>query len=50
MEGAVAAGLLAHARRTGALRPGLTLIGDKGFAGRDFEDLVTPAKAIPHCL
>jgi hypothetical protein len=37
----VAAGLLAHAARTGALRPGLTLIGDKGFAGRDFEDLVT---------
>ena len=29
------------AARTGALRPGLTLIGDKGFAGRDFEDLVT---------
>src|ERR1700750_1028890 len=29
------------AGRTGALRPGLTLIGDKGFAGRDFEDLVT---------
>jgi len=23
------------------LRPGLTLIGDKGFAGREFEDLVT---------
>ena len=37
----VAAGLLAHAGRTGALRPGLILIGDKGFAGRDFEDLVT---------
>ena len=32
---------LAHAARTGALRPGLILIGDKGFAGRDFEDLVT---------
>ena len=30
-----------HAARTGALRPGLTLIGDKGFAGREFEDLVT---------
>jgi hypothetical protein len=39
-EREVAAGLLAHAARTGALRPGLTLIGDKGFAGRDFEDLV----------
>jgi hypothetical protein len=25
---------------TGALRPGLTLIGDKGFAGRDFENLL----------
>ncbi len=33
--------LLAHGARTGALRPGLTLIGDKGFAGREFEDLVT---------
>ena len=33
--------LLAHAARTGALRPGLTLIGDKGFAGREFENLVT---------
>jgi hypothetical protein len=40
-EREVAAGLLAHAARTGALRPGLMLIGDKGFAGRDFEDLVT---------
>ena len=37
----MAAALLAHAARTGALRPGLTLIGDKGFAGRDFEDLAT---------
>jgi hypothetical protein len=36
----VAAELLAHATRTAALRPGLTLIGDKGFAGRDFEDQV----------
>jgi hypothetical protein len=40
-EREAAAGLLAHAARTGALRPGLTLIGDKGFAGRDFENLVT---------
>jgi hypothetical protein len=40
-EREVAAGLLAHAARTGALRPGLTLTGDKGFAGRDFEELVT---------
>jgi hypothetical protein len=40
-EREVAAELLACAARTGALRPGLTLIGDKGFAGRDFEDLVT---------
>jgi hypothetical protein len=40
-EREVAADLLAHAARTGALRPGLTLIGDKGFAGRDFEDLLT---------
>jgi hypothetical protein len=40
-EREAAAGLLAHAARTGALRPGLTLIGDKGFAGRQFEDLLT---------
>jgi hypothetical protein len=40
-EREVAADLLAHAARTAVLRPGLTLIGDKGFAGRDFEDLVT---------
>ncbi len=40
-EREVAAGLLAHAARAGALRPGLTLIGDKGFAGRQFEELVT---------
>jgi hypothetical protein len=37
----VAAELLAHASRTHTLRPGLTLIGGKGFAGREFEDLVT---------
>ena len=40
-EREVAADLLAHAARIGVLRPGLTLIGDKGFAGREFEDLVT---------
>jgi hypothetical protein len=40
-EREVAAELLAHARRAHALRPGLTLIGDKGFAGRGFEDLLT---------
>jgi hypothetical protein len=39
-EREVAADLLAHAARSGALRPELILIGDKGFAGRDFEDLV----------
>jgi hypothetical protein len=38
--GEAAAELLAHAARAGALRPGLTLIGDKGFAGREFEALV----------
>ena len=38
-EREVAAALLAQASRAHALRPGLTLIGDKGFAGRDFEDL-----------
>jgi hypothetical protein len=31
-EREAAAELLAHAARTGALRPGLTLVGDKGFA------------------
>jgi hypothetical protein len=40
-EREVTAELLAHAARTGALRPGLVLIGGKGFASRDFEDLVT---------
>jgi hypothetical protein len=40
-EREVAAELLARAAGRQALRPGLTLIGDKGFAGRDFEDLVT---------
>jgi hypothetical protein len=40
-EREAAAELLAHAARICARRPGLTLIGDKGFAGRDFEDLVT---------
>ncbi len=45
-EREVAAGLLAHAARTGALRPGLILIGGKGFAGRDFDDLVTTGFAM----
>jgi hypothetical protein len=45
-EREVAAELLAHAARTGALRPGLILIGDKGFAGRDFENLVTTGYGI----
>src|SRR5487761_1870074 len=40
-EREAAAELLACAARAGALRAGLTLIGDKGFAGRDFEKLVT---------
>jgi len=40
-EREVAAELLAHAARVSALRPGLILTGDKGFAGREFEDLVT---------
>jgi hypothetical protein len=40
-EREVAADLLAHAARTGALRPGLTLISDKGLAGRDLEDLAS---------
>jgi hypothetical protein len=40
-ERKAAANLLAHAARTGALRHGLILIGDKGFTWRHFEDLVT---------
>jgi hypothetical protein len=40
-EREVAAALLAHAARTGALRPGLILIGDKGLAGQDFEALAS---------
>ena len=40
-EREVAAALLAQASRAHALWSGLTLIGDKGFAGRDFEDLAT---------
>src|ERR1041384_7060294 len=50
-EREVAADLLAHARRplalpaparrAHALRPGLTIISDKGLAGQEFEDLVT---------
>ncbi len=39
-EREVAAELLACAARAGALPAGLTLIGDKGFAGREFEALV----------
>ena len=42
----VAAALLAHAARTGALRPGLSLAGDKGFCGREFEDLVTTGSGL----
>jgi len=45
-EREVAAALLAHAARTGALRPGLILIGDKGFAGCGFENLVTTGYAM----
>jgi hypothetical protein len=40
-EREAAAELLAQAARSGALQPGLILIGGKGFADRDFEDLVT---------
>ena len=45
-EREVAAALLDRAARVGALRPGLILIGDKGFAGREFEDLVTAGYAM----
>src|SRR5215216_710535 len=37
-EREVVAALLDH--ECGRLRPGLLLVGDKGFAGRDFEQLV----------
>ena len=40
-EREVAGELLAHARRVRAPRPGLTLIGGKGFAGQEPEDLAT---------
>jgi hypothetical protein len=45
-EREVAAELLARAALTAALRPWLILIGGKGFAGRDFEDLVTTGYAM----
>jgi hypothetical protein len=45
-EREVAAELLAHAARTAALRPGLILIGGKGFTGPDFEDPVTTGYAM----
>jgi hypothetical protein len=37
----VAAELFAHARDTAALRPGMVVLGDKGFAGREFERYCT---------
>ena len=37
----MAAALLQEAAQAGSLRPGLTLIGDKGFAGQEFENLAT---------
>jgi hypothetical protein len=45
-EREVARDLLAHAARSGALRPGFTPIGDKGFARRDFEHLVTAGSGL----
>jgi hypothetical protein len=45
-EREVTAGVLAHAARTGALRPGLMLTGEKGLADRDFEDLFTTGFAM----
>jgi hypothetical protein len=45
-EREAAADLLAYAARTGALRPGLILIGDKDFVGQDFEGLVTTGYAM----
>ena len=45
-EREVADELLAHARRVRAPRPGLTLIGDKGFAGQESEDLATAGSGL----
>jgi hypothetical protein len=42
-ERGVAAELLAHAARTGALRPGLILMGDKAFTRQDFAHTVAAA-------
>ena len=39
-EREVAEGLLDHAARQRILRPGMVILGDKGFAGRAFEQLV----------
>ena len=43
-EREVAAAMLDHER--GRLRPGLVIVADKGFAGRDFEQLVSGYGAV----
>ena len=45
-EREVAGEMLAHARRVRAPRPGLTLIGDKGFAGQESGDLATAGSGL----
>jgi hypothetical protein len=44
-EREVAEGLLDHAARQHILRPGMVILGDKGFAGRAFEQVVAELEA-----
>jgi hypothetical protein len=44
-EREVAEGLLDHAARQHILRPGMVILGDKGFAGRAFEQVVAELDA-----
>ena len=44
-EREVAEGLLDHAARRHILRPGMVIVGDKGFAGRAFEQVVAELDA-----
>lgn len=45
-EREVAQGLLAQAARQGVLRPGMVIVADKGFAGRDFAQAVADLEAV----
>jgi hypothetical protein len=44
-EREIAEGLLDHAARQHILRPGMVILGDKGFAGRAFEQMVAELDA-----